>query len=148
MSFNFTTAYDLVEIKLNRNNAIKELMETEIIILQKRILINHRLVKNTNWKIGLIDSINEYEEQQKFEYCLDRESVIADLTNQVNEASTNTDMLPLCEDITKLMDKVGVLLTKINELNAQIPDQTIITNYKFSSRTAAAKPSDCHNSAQ
>lgn len=136
-SFVFTTAKDLVDIKIERNNTLIKLLEMESIILKKGILINYRWAEHNKEKVALIQQINAIEEKQREIYCSVRQSEVAALTAKVNQVSVDTESLIL--DIKKAQDKCKELLIKMNELNAQIPHQTIVTNYKM-----VNDQQDCH----
>ncbi len=129
MNINFTTARDFVETKINRNISLIDLLSFETIILQKSILINYRMVENNNKNIELIEKINKIESEQTQTYCPIREDMIKNLTEQVNNNSPN--IKNLCEEIIEIKTKCLDLLVKIDELNKQIPDQQLITNYKM-----------------
>lgn len=137
MSFTFTTAKNLVEIKIQRNNTLIDLLETESNILKKSILVNYRLVENNKEKIELIKKINEVELQQTQTYCSMRQDLVKDLTEQVNNNSA--DIKGLYEEILNLKNNCSKFLTQIKELNDQIPNQTIVTNYKV-----PVKLDNCH----
>ncbi len=134
----FTTASGLVDIKIERNKALIDLLDSESSVLKKGILINYRWVEHNTKKIKLIEEINTIEEKQRQFYCPTRQEEIASLTNRVN--TENADIMGLINDINILKEKCTLLLTKIYQLNAQIPDQIVVTNY----RVAGGELSDCH----
>ena len=57
MSLNFTTALELVETKIQRNNVFIDLLETESSILKKSILVFYRLIEHNNKNTDLIKKI-------------------------------------------------------------------------------------------
>jgi len=129
MSLVFTTAQELVDIKIQRNNTLIEILELEACILKKVILINYRWVEHNKEKIELIKEINKIEEQQKKIYCPIRQEEVLGLTNKVN--FVNIDVKGLNEQVTELKKKCKILLNKLHELNMKIPNQTVVTNYKI-----------------
>ncbi len=138
MSINFTTARDLVETKIRRNNALIDLLEAESNILKKSILINYRLSENNRKNVELIKEINAIESKQTQTYCQTREILIKDLTQQVN--NNEPDIKTLYEDIIELKKKCYILTIQIKDLNDKIPDQTVVTNC-----TIPIKINGCHN---
>jgi hypothetical protein len=139
MSFNFTTAQSLVDIKIQRNNALIELLDTESKILKKGMVINYRWVEHNKEKVDLIKKINDIETQQLQIYCPVRQDAVKDLTEQVNVI--DVDIKNTHEEIKKLQIKCQELLVQIRELNSQIPNQTIVTNYRV-----PLKNDNCHES--
>jgi hypothetical protein len=129
MNWNFTTARDLVDLKIKRNEALIELFDTESIILKKGILINYRWVLHNEEKVKLINEINEIENKQRDLYCPDRQELIKNLTERVNEISV--DIQTLQNEIFEAQQKCRTLLEDINNYNSKIPHQTIVTNYRI-----------------
>lgn len=137
MSINFTTAKNLVEIKMQRNDTLIELLNVESEILKKGILINYRHVENNKGKVELIKKINDIEAQQMEVYCPLRQELVKDLTDQVNNNSM--DLKDLYGTVVELKNKCSELLLQIRDLNSQIPSQTVVTNYKI-----PMKVDNCH----
>ncbi len=127
-SITFTTAQELVDIKIQRNNVLIELLETESRILKNGISINFRWVEHNNEKIKLIKKINEVEEQQRQLYCPIRQSEVIMLTNEVN--IIDVDIAKQTDSIKTLQEKCTELLKQMQNLNGQIPEQTMVTNYR------------------
>ena len=129
MSLNFTTALELVETKIQRNNVFIDLLETESSILKKSILVFYRLIEHNNKNTDLIKKINQIEAQQTQTYCQIRQEQVSNLTEQINSGNPNFE--DLYEDIAALKVKCQNYMILIDELNTKIPDQTIVTNYKI-----------------
>jgi methyl-accepting chemotaxis protein len=143
MSYSFTTAKDLIEIKIQYNKLITELLKTENDILKHEIIIRYRISENNINKIKNIEKINDIESQQLDKYDLNKEDEISVLTESINNSSIEVNSL--IQEIKNLKNKILDLSTQINNVKNKIPERTVVTNFKF----VMYDPNDnCHKVAR
>lgn len=126
---NVTTAEPLVLTKIERNNTIIDLLDLSNDYLDNYIILFHRYRIVNNKRKDLIQKINELENKQRIFYSVNIESDIASLTNQVNDISA--DVLIYEKNICDLKDKISITNKKISDLNRQIPNTCVVTNFAF-----------------
>lgn len=117
----------ITALKIDQNNDVMALLALESNILKKGILINYRWIQHNEHKIGLIQSINALEEQQKIHYCRLREIAIHELVARVN--ACEVDVGELQQQIFALSEEGRVLMAEIAKKNAKIPDVFIVRNF-------------------
>lgn len=125
----YTTAEKLVEIKIERNNEQRKIIELENEILKREMKIRYRIIECNIKKIDIIKQINAIEELQKIEYSLEREAKVTALTNEVN--TLNVDINDLLEKNINDVEERKKAIRKALLLNSSIPEKTIVTNFKM-----------------
>lgn len=125
----YTTAEKLVEIKIERNNEQRKIIELENEILKREMKIRYRIIECNIKKIDIIKQINAIEELQKIEYSLEREAEVTALTNEVN--TLNVDINDLLEKNINDVEERKKAIRKALLLNSSIPEKTIVTNFKI-----------------
>ena len=129
MSWDFSTAEELIVIKQERNNCLIDLLRVEGILLKKDMYMRQLIINFNEKRVDMIHKINEIEEKQKITYSLVRESDIAMLTNEVNIAEL--DLSAFKVDIIQLQMKYRQLLDQVGELNSKIPEVGVVTNVRI-----------------
>ena len=129
MSLEFTTATELVKLKIEKNKKMIELLDTENKILKKEMLLRYKLVEFNNERIKDIEKINDIEKQQLNNYSLVRESEVSVIIDIINNAKI--DVQDIISTRAQLYNDKNTLMREIQTLESQIPEKTMVTNLKF-----------------
>lgn len=128
MIFTYTTAKELINLKLQRNKLFTELIEIENKIIKLDMIIKYRALKFNVDRIKMIQQINEIENRQLKEYSLDRE---AEVNKLIESISKPCDIESIKKEINDLRAEYASHLLKIEEINIKIPQRGVVTNFKF-----------------
>lgn len=128
MIFTYTTAKELINLKLQRNKLFTELIEIENKIIKLDMIIKYRALNFNNERVKMIQQINEIENKQLKEYSLDRESEVNKLIENISKPC---DVGSIKKEINDLRAEYANHLLKIEEINIKIPQRGVVTNFKF-----------------
>jgi uncharacterized protein YlxW (UPF0749 family) len=125
----FTTANDMIKLKIKRNFNILEMLELESKISKLEMLIRYRLLKSNAAYIKEIKKITAVEVRQLNEYSLSREAEILKLTCSLNNIDFN--IAELQSEIRDLKNQCIAVIDKINKLDESIPENGSVTNIRI-----------------
>lgn len=125
----FTTANDMIKLKIKRNFNILEMLELESKISKLEMLIRYRLLKSNAIYIEEIKKITAVEVKQLNEYSLCREAEILKLTYNLNNIDFN--IAELQSEIRDLKNQCVAIMDKIDKLDANIPENGFVTNIRI-----------------
>jgi hypothetical protein len=126
----FNSMKPFIEIKLKRNEVLIKMYEKLNQIIKCDIIAKYRQFKKNEKNIESINEIHEIEKQQIKEYCLNREQIICDKTNMMNNNKAKLD--GVYNKMEELQKELVELKKQIKFLTKQIPDEIAVNNYKIS----------------
>lgn len=129
MSIEYSTAKEIIETKIKRNQEKLRLYTVEEMILDHNINIINDSKSIIKQRKDLIREINHIEEQQLQSYSLERAKDIEKITEEVNRLIKNEEKF--LSRTYQLMVTRQQCLTIIEQLNEKIPNSSVITNYKI-----------------
>lgn len=121
-----TTAYNLIRIKLKRNDELITLLDIENKMSKLEMLVVYRRLKHNTAYIDLLNKINDIERQQLYTYDLERESEIKTITDTINNMDPN--IIELRSDIMSLKPQFMEAIKNIHNLNESIPNEVYVYN--------------------
>ena len=121
-----STAYPIVRIKIERNNALINLFELKSKVLKLEMILRLRHLQQNDQYIKLINDINVIERRQLYEYTLDRENEVKRITNLINTVEVNIKDLE--KDLLDCAMKGVEIVGKIDRLSRSIPDVIYVNN--------------------
>ena len=121
-----STAYPIVRIKIERNNALINLFELKSKVLKLEMILRLRHLQQNDQYIKLINDINVIERRQLYEYTLDRENEVKRITNLINTVEVNVKDLE--KDLLDCAMKGVEIVGKIDRLSRSIPDVIYVNN--------------------
>jgi hypothetical protein len=129
MSFTFTTARGLIELKIRRNKCLIELLNIRDAMLKREIKLKYRIILHNQAKKEKLVEINDIEQQQLDHYDLLREDKIFIMTEEINNCEYN--IVDLMNELNELQEKQNKAMEEFSILNTQIPNTTVITNVRI-----------------
>ncbi len=128
MIYTYSTAKEMIDFKIERNNLFLELIEIENKIIKSDMIIKYRALKYNSERVEMIQKINDIEKNQLKEYSLERESEVNKL---IEDISKPCDVESIKKEINDLRVQYSQQLLKIEEINSKIPHRGVVTNFKF-----------------
>jgi hypothetical protein len=128
MIYTYTTAKELIDFKIQRNNLFLELIEIENKIIKLDMIIKYRALNYNSERVKMIQTINDIEKNQLKEYSLERESEVNKL---IEDISKPCEVESIKKEINELRIEYSKQLLKIEEINSKIPLRGVVTNFKY-----------------
>lgn len=127
MLITYTTAKEMLNLKIQRNKLFLELIEIENKIIKADMVIKYRALNHNAERIKMINEINEIESDQYKEYSLERENRVNSLIEQISKPC---DVGLIKKEIDDLKEEYSHQMLKIQEINSKIPETGVVTNFR------------------
>ena len=119
----------MIKQKIKRNFNVLEIIELENKITKLEMIIKYRLLKYNDAFVKEIKKINQIEVQQLYQYSLEREAEIINLTNNINSLELN--IKDIQNEINEMKNQCLFIIDKINKLDEEIPLSGFISNLEI-----------------
>lgn len=136
MIFKYTTAKEMLDLKIQRNNLFLELIELENKIIKLDMVIKYRALNHNLERVKIIQEINEIDNEQYREYSLERENRVNSLIEKI---SMPCDIGSIKKEINELSEQYSHQLLKIEEINLKIPQTGVVTNFRVNQEDTSCR---------
>lgn len=136
MIFKYTTAKEMLDLKIQRNNLFLELIEIENKIIKLDMVIKYRALNHNLERVKIIQEINEIDNEQYREYSLERENRVNSLIEKI---SMPCDIGSIKKEINELSEQYSHQLLKIEEINLKIPQTGVVTNFRVNQEDTSCR---------